>query len=224
MAQAQPNPDKDPFIIDDSMLEDTREDFERGMSYLPLLSLALITVNVIVFGWQLVTGALRSKATIVAAGALSRPELLQGEIWRLVSPMFLHGSFDHLIGNCLALYVLGLACEHAFGLPKTAIIYGLSGIVASILSVIMQPGPSVGASGAIFGLMGAIVVFFYKYQHEFMMRDRRTGNVIAAWGAYTIITGFLTPYVDNFAHIGGAIGGAAIAWCLQPQLLAKKRK
>ena len=85
----------------------------------------------------------------------------------------------------------------------------------------MQPGPSVGASGAIFGLMAFIVVFLYKYQKSFFIRDRRIGFVIAAWGLLTIVFGFLSPYIDNFAHIGGAIGGAIAILFQKPFLLTK---
>lgn len=198
-------------------------DFERGISYFPPLTLMLITTNVVVFLWQLATGALDSQSAIVAAGALEREHLLQGEIWRLFSPMFLHGSVDHLIGNCIALYILGIACEHALSFWQTAIVYGFSGLCGSLLSVAMQPGPSVGASGAIFGLMALIVVFLYKYQNSFFIRDRRIGFVIAVWGMYTIVGGLMTPYVDNFAHIGGAIGGATAMLVQKPTLLLKQR-
>ncbi|HAX86217.1 MAG TPA: hypothetical protein DCY91_08075 [Cyanobacteria bacterium UBA11370] len=202
------NPEEEPLLINETMLADNRLDFERGMSYFPPLTLMLITANIIVFLWQMATGALESKAAIIDAGALERTRILQGEVWRLVSPIFLHGSVDHLLGNCMALYVLGMACEHALGFKKAGIIYLISGLCGSLLSVLISPGPSVGASGAIFGLMGSIVVFLFRYQKTFFVRDRRIGLVIAAWGLYTLALGFLTPFVDNFAHIGGAIGGS----------------
>ena len=115
---------EEPLRISKEMLEDAPEntpvDFERGMSYFTPLTLALITANILVFIWQLAVGVLLSKEAIVAAGALERDHLLHGEVWRLFSPMFLHGSFDHLVGNCFALYVLGIASEHAFGGVRTA--------------------------------------------------------------------------------------------------------
>jgi rhomboid protease GluP len=195
-------------------------DFERGMSYFPPLTLMLMTINTVVFMGQVATGALDSKEAIIAAGALERGHLLQGELWRLFSPMFLHGSFDHLLGNCISLYVLGIACEHALGFRRAALVYGFSGLCASLLSVMVQPGPSVGASGAIFGLMAFIVAFLYKNQKSFFIRDRRIGFVVGIWGLYTIFTGFLTPYVDNFAHIGGAIGGGLMSlWQRSNRLL-----
>jgi rhomboid protease GluP len=171
--------------------------------------------------WQINTGSLLSKDAIIASGALERSHLFRGELWRLFSPMFLHGSLDHLIGNCFALYVLGIACEHALRFRQFGIVYFFSGFCGSLLSVMVQPGPSVGASGAIFGLMAFIVVFLYKYQKSFFIRDRRIGFVIAAWGLLTIVFGFLSPYIDNFAHIGGAIGGAIAILFQKPFLLTK---
>lgn len=216
--KSHPEPKEEkPLLIDENMLADNRLDFERGMSYFPPLTLILISANIIVFLWQISTGALASQAAIINAGALERTRILQGEIWRLVSPMFLHGSVDHLVGNCMALYVLGMACEHALGLRKAGIVYLLAGLSGSLLSVFISPGPSVGASGAIFGLMGSVVMFLYRYQKAFFVRDRRIGFVIAAWGLYTIALGFLTPFVDNFAHIGGAIGGSIATLFQKPR-------
>ncbi|MBM0745607.1 rhomboid family intramembrane serine protease (plasmid) [Phormidium sp. CLA17] len=218
---------EEPLSITEGMLADQPEndrlDFERGMSYFPPLTLILITANVVVFVWQMATGALDSEAAIIAAGALEREHLLRGEVWRLFSPMFLHGSLDHLFGNCFALYILGITCEHALGFIQSGIVYFLSGFCGSLLSIMVQPGPSVGASGAIFGLMALVVVLFYRYQKSFFIRDRRIGFVIAAWGLYTIFIGFLTPFIDNFAHIGGAIGGGIAMIFQKPTLLTKIR-
>src|SRR5436309_817992 len=128
---------------------DPRVDFERGMRIAPPLVLALITANVALFGWELATGALASRDSIVEAGALVRDRVLAGEWWRLESATFLHAGWDHLLGNCLVLYVVGMACEHAFGFVRTAIVYFTSGLAGSFLSAALSPGPSVGASGAI---------------------------------------------------------------------------
>ncbi|MCX5933204.1 MAG: rhomboid family intramembrane serine protease [Pseudanabaena sp. LacPavin_0818_WC45_MAG_42_6] len=217
--------EEEPLLITDEMLTDHpergRADFESGMSSFPPLTLILIALNIAVFVWQINTGSLLSKDAIIASGALERSHLFRCELWRLFSPMFLHGSLDHLIGNCFALYVMGIACEHALRFKQFGIVYFFSGFCGSLLSVMVQPGPSVGASGAIFGLMAFIVVFLYKYQKSFFIRDRRIGFVIAAWGLLTIVFGFLSPYIDNFAHIGGAIGGAIAILFQKPFLLTK---
>ena len=199
---------------------ETRIDFERGLSYVPKLTLLLIAANVALFIVELANGALADPESIIRAGALHRESVLRGEVWRLVSAMFLHGGFDHLLGNCLVLYIVGLACEHAVGWWAAAV-YFASGLCGSLLSLLASPGPSVGASGAIFGFTGALIVFLHRHRDVFFIRDKRTGVVLAAWAGYTIVIGFLTPYVDNFAHIGGLLGGAACMWPLPARLPQK---
>ena len=190
---------------------DKRIDFERGMRYGPPLTLLLIAVNVAVFIWELSIGALESRDSIIAAGALWKMDVLEGQVWRLFTAMFLHGGFDHLIGNCMVLYVLGMACEHGFGAWRAGAIYLLSGLAGSAMSLAMTTGPSVGASGAIFGLCGAVSVFFLRYHKTFFLRDKRVSIVLIVWAAWSIATGFLSPEIDNFAHIGGFVGGAVVA-------------
>ncbi|MDD5491853.1 MAG: rhomboid family intramembrane serine protease [bacterium] len=203
---------------------DDRVDLEKHISYLPKITIFIIMVNVLVFIWQLLTNALASRESIIAAGALMRERVLVGEYWRLISAVFLHGSFDHLLGNSIILYILGLAFEHAFGSAKTAILYLLSGLTASLLSVTMSPGPSVGASGAIFGLWGALIVFLYKHKDKIIMRNDRIKTVLLIWAGYEILGGFLNPYIDNFAHIGGFLGGMAITLFMAPIILGKTDK
>jgi rhomboid protease GluP len=211
------------FKLTDDMLDDTpfeqRTDFELGMSYFPRLTLALIVVNTIVFGWELAIGALDNKEALLRAGALEQQAVVRGEVWRLLSSVFLHGSVDHLLGNCIALFVLGMACEHAFGLRRTLGIYLVSGLAGSLLSVAIEGGPTVGASGAIFGMLGCVIVFLYRFRHQFTVRDTRIGFVLAIWAGYQILTGFLNPQIANFAHLGGLIGGAVTGLVWRPTLL-----
>ena len=212
-----------PIVITPDMLAtgtDTRVDFERGMRTAPPLVLVLIAANVALFGWEVAAGALASRESIVEAGALVRDRVLAGEWWRLVSATFLHAGWDHLLGNCLVLYVVGMACEHAFGFVRTAAVYFTSGLTGSLLSGALSPGPSVGASGAIFGLVAAVVVVLYRHQKRFYLRDKRIGFVLLVWAAYQISTGLLNPYIDNYGHVGGFAGGATAALLLEPSLLS----
>ena len=195
-------------------------DFERGMSLAPSLTLLLIVANSVVFIWEVATSALSDRDSIVAAGALVRDRVTDGELWRLVTSMFLHGGADHLIGNCLVLYIVGMACEHGLGFAQTAVVYFASGLAGGLLSLAVRPGPSVGASGAIFGVTIAVVVTLYRYRDRFYVRDKRIGFVLAAWAGYTLFTGFLNPYIDNFAHLGGMAGGGLVALGVRPRLLS----
>jgi rhomboid protease GluP len=195
--------------------------FERGLRLAPPLILALVAANVAVFAWEVATGALNNRETLIAAGALVRSRVLEGEWWRMMSATFLHGGADHLIGNCLVLYIVGIACEHALGLVQTAGVYLASALGGSALSLALRPGssPSVGASGAIFGVLAAVVVILYRHRDRFHLRDTRIGIVLAVWAAWQVLTGFMNPFVDNFAHLGGMAAGALTGFILPPRLL-----
>lgn len=233
---------EEPILITPEMLaprrvapppRDQRIDFERRMRRLPPLVLTLIVANVAVFVWEVAAGAFLNRKELIEAGvalanhinpldagALVRARVLAGEWWRMFTAMFLHGGPDHLIGNMIALYIVGMACEHAFGTARTALVYFGSGVSGAALSLAAGPGPSVGASGAIFGVLGAVIVTLYRHQRRFYVRDKRIGVVLAAWAAWQLVTGFMTPFIDNFAHLGGLLGGAMAALVISPTLTA----
>ncbi len=207
-------PPEKPIVITPDMLAPPRRggrgagriDFERGMRGM--------------FAWEIAAGALADRETIIEAGALVRERVLAGEWWRLISAMFLHGGVDHILGNLLVLYIVGLACEHAFGGAQTAALYFASGIAGGLLSIAAGPGPSVGASGAIFGVIAAVIVVLYRWQDRFYVRDKRIGFVLLVWAGWQILTGLANPFIDNFAHLGGLAGGALAALVLRPRLLS----
>ena len=134
---------EEPLLITPEMLAGAGapRDFERGMRMLPPLTLLLIACNVAMFAWEIASGALGDKDTIVAAGALTRDGVLAGEWWRLISAPFLHAGPEHLLGNCLVLYIVGLACEHALGFAQTAGVYFASALAGAGLSIAFRPGP-----------------------------------------------------------------------------------
>ncbi len=202
---------------------DLRVELERGMSVAPRIALALIVANVVAFAWQLTSGSLESVESLVAAGAQEKSTFLAGEVWRLWSATLLHGSIDHLVGNMIALFILGMICEHVFGRAQTVILYVGSALLGSLASVFtLDPGmPAVGASGAVFGLMGASVVVLFRNRHRIHMRDNRIGTVLLCWALYILVMGLMTPFVDNAAHVGGFLGGGAIALGMRPLLLDK---
>lgn len=215
---------EEPIPITPDMLDpgspETRVDFERGMRAFPPLTLSVIAVLTAVFLWEVSTGALRDESSILAAGALARAPVAAGEVWRLFTAPFLHGGVGHLLGNCIVLYIVGMAYEHAVGPARLGVAYTVSGLAGSGLSVAANAGPSVGASGAIFGVAGAVIVVLYRHRDRWHLRDRRIGLVLLVWAGYQVATGFLTPYVDNSAHIGGLVGGAATALGLRPRVRA----
>lgn len=217
---------EEPILITPSMLTAPAQrvpvDFERGMSLVPAFTLLLIVVNVAVFAWELSIGALADASSIVAAGALVRDRVVAGEFWRAATAMFLHGGLDHLIGNVIVLYIVGMACEHVLGAARTAFVYFAAGLSGAALSLLMRPGPSVGASGAIFGVLASVVVVLHRYRDRFHLRDKRIAYVLAAWAGYQVLSGLATPFIDNFAHLGGIAGGTLATFMVEPRLLRQE--
>jgi rhomboid protease GluP len=200
----------------------SRVDFEKGMSTAPAFALALMAANAAVYAWEVRSGALATKESIIAAGAIYGERIFAGEGWRLVTGMFLHGGLGHLVGNCVALYILGLAAQRAWGTARALLIYFAAGLFASLCSALLQPMPAVGASGAIFGLSGALVVFFYRHSGSFYLRSRRIGAALLGWAVFNLAMGAFTPYVDNWAHLGGLAAGLA-AGLLMPSALFERK-
>jgi rhomboid protease GluP len=201
------------------MLLARRVDFERRMRRLPPLTVGIVAYLAVVYLDESARDMLDTAQTIIDAGALDRAAVMAGEVWRLVTATFLHGSVEHLVGNGVALYILGMVCEHAFGRRQFLVLYVLSGVAGSVVSLLLSPGPSVGASGAIFGLQGAAIVLFRQHRDRLLMRDRRIGAVLIVWALFTIAEGFVSPFVDNGAHLGGFLGGVLIARRLHPVVI-----
>ena len=205
--------------ITPDMLIGRKIDFERRMRRFPPVTLGLIAVLVAIFAGEVTFDLLDSADGLLIAGALSRDAVLAGQWWRLVSAVFLHGGLEHLVGNVVALFILGMVCEHAFGRVQFVWLFVVSGVAGSVVSMLTSPGPSVGASGAIFGLQGAAMVLFRRYRERLLVRDRRIGIVLIVWALFNIMQGVLSPFIDNGAHIGGLVAGAVLARGLHPVVL-----
>lgn len=214
---SSPDPDEDIPLIDAGMLHPT-VDFEANMGWFPPLTLGLMLACAIVFGFQAATGGLVNPQRLIEMGALSRAEVEQGEVWRMLSATFLHGSVEHLVGNLMMLYVLGLACEHGFGRSQALFLYVVAGLGGSAASL-LNPKISVGASGAIFGLAGALITLFRRHRHTLHVRSGRIGIVVGFWALFQIVLGFTDPNIDNLAHIGGFGAGLILGWFLPPAIL-----
>jgi rhomboid protease GluP len=208
-----------PLRITPDMVIRRRVDFERRMRRLPPLTLVVVVILAAIFMAEVALEVLDSSEALLLVGALSRDAVLAGEWWRLVTAIFLHGGVDHLAGNAVALFVLGMVCEHAFGRTQFAFLFLVAGMAGSVLSMLTSAGPSVGASGAIFGLQGAAIMLFLRHRARLLVRDRRIAIVLTVWAVYAIVQGVLTPYVDNGAHIGGLAAGMLLARRLHPVVI-----
>jgi rhomboid protease GluP len=215
--------DEEPIVITGDLLDTTeaeeRRDFERGMSPCPPVTLTLIALNVGIFCWEVASGALDNVQALVAAGALDQAHVVRGEYWRLLSSTFLHGGAEHLIGNCLALYILGMACEHALGWWRASAVYLMCGVTGSLASVFIEPGPTVGASGAVFGFMGCIIAYLRRHRDVFYLRDARIGIVLGFWALWQFGTGWFNPRIAVMAHLGGFAMGSICGFLARGPLL-----
>lgn len=151
--------------------------------------------------------ALRSitNYTALKMGANFAPLIRQGELWRVITYMFLHASLLHLIVNMYSLYALGASVENFLGRWKFIVVYLVSGICGGLLSAATGSNSiSVGASGAIFGLAGALLYFGYHYRTYLGEAIKKQIIPIIL---INLLIGYLIAGIDNFGHIGGLIGG-----------------
>lgn len=174
----------------------------------PMITYWLIAVNVIMYVVPILFGLYDE---LIANFAVWGPAIREGQTYRLLTGIFLHGGIAHLLFNCYALYVIGAQVENFLGRFKFLVIYLVAGISGSLFSMIFGNYASVGASGAIFGLMGALVYFGYHYRVYL-------GNVVKSQIIPLILLnlclGFVLSGIDNFAHIGGLIGGSLMSIAL----------
>ena len=168
----------------------------------PLITFLLIGICIIMFFLTYFLG----KNEIITYGGNIKELVKSGEYYRLLTCIFLHAGIIHIACNMYSLYVIGSQLESFFGKIRYLIIFLLSGICGSILSIAFNNNDaiSIGASGAIFGLLGAIVYFGYHYR---VYLGNALKNQIIPIIILNLSIGFLTPGIDNFAHIGGLIGG-----------------
>jgi len=137
-------------------------------------------------------------------GAKVNLDIMSGQYWRFVTPIFLHASIMHLLLNCYSLYWVGSLAERLYGHGKLMVIYLLAGIFGNIISFIFSPNPGVGASGSIFGLLGALL--YFGVENPRLFRGYFGHNIIITI-IINIVYGFTQPGIDNFAHLGGLLGG-----------------
>ncbi len=195
-----------------------------------------IIANVFLFllTWLAAGGAsddLRFNAVLIAYGAKVNYLIQHGQWWRFVTPVFLHGGFAHLLMNMYGLWILGPYVERLYGSAKFVVFWvltGVAGVVASYLTVrpeLHAGGPigrflfkaedaaSVGASGALFGLIGVLFVFGIKFRHELPEGFKRAfGTGMLPMILLNLFIGYLgRGFIDNAAHLGGFFSGALVA-------------
>jgi len=141
-------------------------------------------------------------------GARVNSDIISGQLWRLITPALLHGNLPHIFFNMYALFSLGVGLERYFGHRRFLLLYVLGAFAGNVASFLFTGGSySVGASTALFGLIGAEGIFFYQNRKLFGDQARSAiGNVIFVAAINLFIIGRLA-YIDNWGHIGGLVGG-----------------
>lgn len=193
--------------INQKNLEEARKVDEIFKPKKPIMTYILIAINIFIF---LIGILFNLQDPLINLFANYGPAVTEGkQYYRLLTSMFLHANIFHIGFNMYALYLLGSQAEGFFGKTKFLIIYLLSGLTGSMLSILLnQEAVSVGASGAIFGILGALLYFGFSYRVYL-------GNTLIKEIVPVILInlafGFTMTGVDNYAHIGGLIGGLTTA-------------
>lgn len=188
---------KEPEVL---VLRDTKE------QKTPVATALIFVICAALLAWCMLSG---QREEILSAYGLSREGILAGEYYRFFTCMFLHAGLLHLASNSIYLYYFGVRAERLLGTGKFLVLYLVSGLCGGVFSVLFSgnAGVSIGASGAIYGLLGAMLLLTRKRGARYTGMNYSTMLLLAATA---IGIGFLQEGVDNFAHIGGFLGGIAV--------------
>ena len=174
------------------------------------------------YGYPLNVGLVTQPPEVLARGALVPAAVAGGQVWLLLSSMFLHSGFIHLALNMLSLYFLGSFVEQALGKGRFLALYLTSGLAGGVAYLYFGAfdTPAVGASGAIFGLLGG--VFGYSVRRGTFSWQNPLIRQLLILTALNLYIGFSVPNISNTAHIGGLAGGAAFGWLTAPTVYSGK--
>lgn len=171
----------------------------------PFFVYMLILINVLMYFVLEANGGSQAIDNLIRFGAKYNPAIIEdGEWWRIVSSMFLHIGFIHLFMNMFAIYYIGALVERTFGSWRFIVIYMLSGIGGGLASFAFTPNVAAGASGALYGLIGALLLFGLNYKRIFF---QTIGKGLIVIIIINLVFSFMVPQIDAGAHIGGLITG-----------------
>lgn len=176
-----------------------------------IITYILIALNLLIFAlmglysWRSGTDY---NTLLLEFGSKENAHILQGEYWRFITPIFLHLNIVHVALNCYSLYFIGILAERIFGKAKFITIYFAAGILGNIFSFAFSLNSGVGASGAIFGLFGAIL--FICIEKPALFKSGLGYNIVGVI-CINLFYGFTNSGIDNFAHLGGLVGGLIFA-------------
>jgi rhomboid protease GluP len=183
----------------------------------PRVTYALLAINVIIWLAMTAAGGSTNTAVLIRFGAKANVLIANGQVWRLLTSIFLHIGLMHLFFNSYALFAFGIEVERLYGSARFLIIYLLAGLYGSLVSFAFGPNLSAGASGAIFGLLGVMVAFFRRHREMFGEWGRQRLLSLLGVAGFNLVLGFSVPGIDNLAHLGGLLSGVALGWLLVPE-------
>lgn len=192
-----------------------------GRRYYPAIATYVILfLNIFIFILMTVAGGSKNIDVLLNFGASYGPYFRTGEYWRLVMPMFLHIGWPHLFVNMFALYVLGSFLEPLYGYGRFTLLYVISGMGGSLLSMEASSHIAAGASGAIFGIAGAMLVTGLVHPETVPRRWKNVFGIgILAVIVINLVFGHFIHHIDNWAHLGGLATGLFLAWVIPPARL-----
>lgn len=178
----------------------------------PYATYVLLGLTVAIYLLQFVAQSVFGQDLVAALGLKYGPLIRAGQVWRLITPVFLHGSFLHLAFNMYALFLYGRGLENRFGHGRFLLLYFLSAYAGNVMSFLLTPNPSLGASTAVFGLIAAEGVFILQNRALLSGGASRALMNLFYIAGVNLLIGFTSPGVDNWGHIGGLLGGLIFAW------------
>ncbi|KJY49159.1 Membrane-associated serine protease [Bombilactobacillus mellis] len=191
----------------------------RRIRQLPWATYTILLLQVIVFGWEILQGGSENISALVAAGAKVNGLVAQGQWWRLITPIFVHIGWQHILINSLTLYFMGQQLEFLYGPLKFIGLYLLSGIGGNLMSFAFGSNTSLsaGASTSLFGLFGLYVTLGLIF---------RKNEVIRQWSQQFLLliilnlgTDIFMGGIDIWGHIGGALTGCLLGFVISvPQM------
>ena len=185
----------------------------------PLVVYSILSINLLIWVLTEIIGSSRDPMTLRQFGAITYLDINNGDYWRLFSAIFVHVGAGHLAVNCLSLLIMGGLLEKMVGHSRFSFIYIGSGISGSSFSYLMIPflGVGAGASGAIFGCVGALAGYFIVNRKSMGEMGKQNLNAVLILAGINFAFGYIVPGIDNWAHLGGFIAGLILGIGVAPR-------
>ena len=192
-----------------------------GGDRIPVVTYGLLAINLVVWIASSVAGGDSDPRVLLRFGAMFGPLVADGQYWRLLTAMFVHVGIWHSLFNSMALFIFGRPVERFFGHTRFIVIYLLAGLSGSVASFLFNSvAVAAGASGAIFGVLGALIAFFVVQRSVLGDMAQRNIYGLLLLVGINLWFGLAVPGIDNWAHMGGIMAGFLLGLALAPEYRA----